>query len=221
MYKVIFEDANFIAVEKEQGFVCVPDPGDDDSLIEAVKREVCGSASLCHRLDRNTGGIVLFAKNEAALADAEQAMKDGEISKIYSAVLTGRAGNLFGYGKQFKTFKAYHFKDAKKGTVYIYDAPRKLAREIITKVKPVSYDPETDTVTCDVMLVTGRTHQIRAHMAHLGHPVAGDGKYGRNAVNKKLPYKYQALWAREMIFSGKFAEKYALPAKISSEPRFK
>ncbi|MBO7503418.1 MAG: RluA family pseudouridine synthase [Clostridia bacterium] len=221
MFKVLYEDDNFIAVEKEQGFVCVPDPGDADSLLEAVKREVSPSAELCHRLDRNTGGIVLFAKNPQALADAEQAMKDGEISKTYTAVLAGRPAGLFGDGKTFKTLKAFHFKDAKKGTVYIYDTPRKLAREIITKVKPLSYDPVSDTTLCDIMLVTGRTHQIRAHMAHLGHPVAGDGKYGRNAINKKLPYRYQALWAREMKFTGKFEKKYALPAKISSKPEFK
>ena len=153
MFKVLYEDDSFIAVEKEQGFVCVPDPGDADSLLEAVKREVSPSAELCHRLDRNTGGIVLFAKNPQALADAEQAMKDGEISKTYTAVLAGRPAGLFGDGKTFKTLKAFHFKDAKKGTVYIYDTPRKLAREIITKVKPLSYDPVSDTTLCDIMLV--------------------------------------------------------------------
>ncbi|MCR5694283.1 MAG: RluA family pseudouridine synthase [Clostridia bacterium] len=220
MYRVLFENENILAVEKRQGFPCEPAAGDADCLISAVKRELDPAAELCHRLDRNTGGIVLLAKNSGALEAMEQAQKDNLVTKTYEAVVIGNAFARFGNGKKYADLKAYHFKDSKLGMVYIYDAPRKLARQIETKLRPLSYDPETNTSACDVILVTGRTHQIRAHLAHLGFPVAGDGKYGRNADNKKLGYKYQALWAKRIDFDKKLREPLGLPAFIESVPGF-
>ena len=219
-YRLLFDNDDLILVEKPQGVACEPFAGDPDCLINEVKRGLCKDAELCHRLDRNTGGIVIIAKNAETLDLIEQAQKDKLIKKTYAAVLCGNAFTRFGDGKKFVTLKAYHFKDAKLGKVYVYDQPRKLARQIETRVRPVSYNDRDGTTLCEVQLVTGRTHQIRAHLAHVGFPVAGDGKYGRNAENRKLGYKYQALWAKKVEFDRALAEKLGVPACIESKPRF-
>ena len=207
-YKLLFRNKYMIIAEKPQGFACEPAPNDPEN------------AALCHRLDRNTGGIVLIAASPEIADAVERAQKENRIRKTYAAVVAGNAFLRFGDGSRFVTLKAYHFKDSKLGMVYIYDSPRKLARPIETRVKPLSYEQDSDTTLCEVELVTGRTHQIRAHLAHLGFPVAGDGKYGRNAVNKKLGYRYQALWAKRIEFDRNFAEKLGLPKVIESEPKF-
>lgn len=220
MYKVLFQNENIIAVEKEQGFPCEPSKDDGDCLIDAVKRTEDPSAELCHRLDRNTGGIVLMARSSGILELMEQAQKDKLITKTYAAVVVGNAFTRFGDGKSFVTLKAYHFKDAKLGRVYIYDSPRKLARPIETRVRPVTYYPGSGTTLLEVILGTGRTHQIRAHLAHTGFPVAGDGKYGKNTDNKRLGFRYQALWAKKIEFDRSICEKTGLPRVLDSTPRF-
>lgn len=83
--------------------------------------------------------------------------------------------------------------------MYIYAAPRKYAKEILTEIKSVEYDSQSNTSVLEISLITGRTHQIRAHLAFLGFPILGDGKYGSNAVNEKYGYRYQALWACALI----------------------
>lgn len=219
-YTVLFRNENIIAVEKPQGIACEPFPGDEGCLIEEVRRDIGGSPALCHRIDRNTGGIVLIALNSGTLESVERAQKERQIRKLYHAVVAGNAFGRLGDGKKFVSLKAYHFKDARLGKVYVYDSPRKLARAIETKVRPVSYDSERGTTLCEVELVTGRTHQIRAHLAHIGFPVAGDGKYGKNSDNKKLGYRYQALWARRMEFSDSIRRLTGLPGHLDSKPRF-
>ncbi len=219
-YKVAYIDPGVIVVEKPQGLSCEPFSGDNDSLIEAVRRDLDPGACLCHRLDRNTGGLVIIARNPKMLELFEKAHTERTVKKTYEAVVIGNAFEKFGDGRKFISKKAYHFKDAKLGMVYIYDNPRKLARPIETLVRPVSYDPANNTTVVDVMLVTGRTHQIRAHLAHLGFPVAGDGKYGRNAVNRKLGYKYQALWAKKIELEDSLAKAAGMPKVIRSVPDF-
>ena len=221
MHKIIFENDNVLIVEKPQGLVCEPDAKDESSLIEAVQRDFGKEIELCHRLDRNTGGLVILSKSSAARESVVAAMAAGTVKKYYRAVLLGNAFGRLGNGKKPVTMTAYHFKDAKKGTVYIYSEKRKYCKEIITEFKPISYNPEQNTSLVEVGLVTGRTHQIRAHAAFLGFPVAGDGKYGRNRENKRLPYKYQALWARKIVIDKSVAEKLQVPSVIVSEPDFK
>ncbi|MBP1588299.1 MAG: RluA family pseudouridine synthase [Clostridia bacterium] len=220
MYRVLFENENLIVCEKAQGVVCEKDPGDSDSLIDNVRRNVCGDALLCHRLDRNTGGLIMLARNEETLKLVEDAQKEQRITKVYTAFLIGDPDRRFGKGDRFVLFKAFHFKDARKSIVYIYDTPRRLARPVETYVKRGEFFADRNITRCEIRLGTGRTHQIRAHMAHLGYPVAGDGKYGRNSDNKKAGFRYQALWASYIRLDKDLAARLGVPAEFRSEPDF-
>ena len=222
MYNVLFKNKDIIIVEKFQGIAVQSDKSGETTLIDVIKEEHGESCSLCHRLDRNTGGIVVIARNEKALNIVTEAIKNNKIRKYYKAVLCGRIAERFPESIKGKliTLKSWHFKDAKKSQVYIYDFQKKFSKEIITRFKTLSYDKNTDTSLIEALLVTGRTHQIRAQFSHYGYSVAGDGKYGRNSVNKKLPYKYQALWAYKIDFSGALRE-LGVPDVFVSEPSFK
>jgi len=221
MYKVIFENENLLVVEKPQGVVCEPDEGDPTCLIDEVKVDYGEACELCHRLDRNTGGLILIARNKLALDTITDEIKNHRMGKYYRGIFIGKFEPRFGKGDKFVSFKAYHFKDAKKGTVYIYDIPKKFSKTIVTEIRPLRYNPETNTQEAIIHLVTGRTHQIRAHLAYLGHPVAGDGKYGKNSDNRKLKYKYQALWSYRLEISPKVAKDLGIPETFESKPFFK
>lgn len=223
-YKVLYADSNFIIVGKKQGLAVQPDRSGETSLIDLLRAEYGSSCVLCHRIDRNTGGLVVAARNEAAEKAVTDGICENRIRKYYRAVLCGnlqaagiRAGKKPG---GFTEQRAWHFKDARKGMVYIYDSPRKFAKEIITEYRILSYDRERNTTLAEIRLVTGRTHQIRAQFAHLGFPVAGDGKYGRNALNRKLPYRYQALWAWKIDFNGTLRE-FGVPEVFTFAPEFR
>ena len=148
----------------------------------------------CHRLDRNTIGLVLFAKNEEALNILLDKFKNREIEKHYKALVYGIPR------KKEDTLTAYLFKDAKKSLVYISDVPKKGYEKIITSYKVISCNNKNNTSLLDVNLHTGKTHQIRAHLAHIGYPIIGDGKYGDREINKKFGYKYQQLCSRSLRF---------------------
>lgn len=120
--------------------------------------------------------------------------KNKEIKKNYRCTVIGILD------KKEDLLKAYLFKDNKKSLVYISDTPKKGYMEILTKYKVLSEDKRNNTSILDVELITGRTHQIRAHLAHIGHPILGDGKYGINEINKKFKCKYQMLENYKMKF---------------------
>lgn len=151
----------------------------------------------CHRLDRNTTGLVLFAKNENSLNILLDKFKNHEIEKHYKALVYGIPA------KKKATLTAYLFKDAKKSLVYISDIPKKGYEKIITSYKLININSKNNTSLLDVNLHTGKTHQIRAHLAHIGYPIIGDGKYGNNQINKKLGYKYQQLCSYSLEFNFK------------------
>ncbi len=191
-YKVVLEDENVLVVSKNQGIPVQSDSNMETSLLEEVQADFGCFCRLCHRIDRNTGGLVVFAKNDATASKLLQMFRDGKIKKYYSCIVKGRMPE-----KQ-AIMTAWHFKDNKKSIVYIYDEKRKGSREIKTGYYVERYDSEKDVSYLKIELFTGRTHQIRAHLAHLGHPIVGDGKYGTMDTKEGLGLRFQALWASEI-----------------------
>ena len=189
---VIYEDDNILLINKP---VDIEVTG-ENSLTSLVHKNYIDSnfkPMPCHRLDRNTTGLVLFAKNEIALNILLDKFKNHEIEKHYLALVYG-IPNI-----QHKRCEAYLFKDNKKSMVYISDVPKKGYVKIITSFS-VLEKRKDNTSLLDVEIETGKTHQIRAHLAHIGYPIIGDGKYGINSVNKDFGFKFQQLKAYELTF---------------------
>jgi len=193
--KILYEDANILIADKPREIEVVSESGDEDFLA-VMRRETGQDLRAVHRLDRNTAGLVIFAKNESAeneLAAAFDANNESSaVRKFYTAEV---AGTLF---KKEATLTAFLFKDAKKSMCYVVNNPKFGYKKIVTKYKVLKESGGTSLV--EIELVTGRTHQIRAHFAHIGHPLIGDGKYGGNELNRKFKAKYQRLLSYKLQF---------------------
>ncbi len=226
-FKVAYEDENLLVVNKAQGIPVHPDKDQlQDTLIDQVRLYLESKASserkdpfqpsLCHRLDRNTGGLVIIAKNKASYDILLNKIEAREIMKYYKCLVKGRME------KNAAQLNAYLWKDARKSKVFVNSHKTKGALSIITAYKVLKYYPSSDVSMLEVELITGRTHQIRAHMAYIGHPILGDGKYGSNAVNRMFGLKMQALWAYKLCFN--FKEKslldYLNGKELMVEPNF-
>lgn len=188
---IVYEDENILVVNKPAGIEVLG----DNSLTSQCEKYLNSFVKPCHRLDRNTSGLVLFAKNGNSHEILLQKFKDREIEKYYKATVYGILP------KKQDRLEAYLFKDAKKSMVYISDEPKKGYQKIITNYRVIKEDKKNNTSVLDIKLETGRTHQIRAHLAHIGHPIIGDGKYGINQINKKFGFKTQQLTSYCLKFS--------------------
>ena len=201
----VYEDGNILIVNKPVGIDSHPGSNySADTLIDRIRHylynkgeyapdsENSFSPALCSRLDRNTSGLVTAAKNAAALREVNAAIRSGSLRKIYHCVLISRPP------KDEDIITAYHFKDTQHNTVVISDEYRDGYKEIRTGYKVLS--ERRGLVLAEITLFTGRTHQIRAHMAHIGCALLGDGKYGNIAVNKRNGVFRQALCAYALRF---------------------
>ena len=207
---IVYEDENILLADKRPGLAVHPHDGAEygRTLIDHIqaylyqkgeynpKDEQSFAPALCNRIDRNTGGIVIAAKNAEALRVMNEKIRDREMDKLYLAAIHGIPTT------KEATLTGYLIKDEKLNKVRVYDknAP-KGAKNIITKYRVIATKGSDALV--EVELLTGRTHQIRAHMAHIGHPLIGDGKYGINRSDKAEGYKYQALYSYKLRFSFK------------------
>lgn len=176
---ILFEDENVLAAVKPKGIT-------SEDFYELIKK-THPTAFFVHRLDRNTDGIMLFALNRTANDELLKGFKNRTFKKYYLAKVYGT------FDKKEGTLEAYLLKDEKKSEVKIFDEPKKGAVKIITRYEVLSENGETSLL--DVELVTGKTHQIRAHLAHVGHPLIGDGKYGYKSINGRFKEKTQSLTA--------------------------
>ncbi len=204
---IIYEDENLILIDKKVGLLCHPDDKEYiDNLIARVKKylyekgeydpdkESSFTPALVNRIDRNTGGIVIAAKNAQSLKILNAQMKERNLKKTYLCVVHGVMERKSGL------LEGWLVKDENKNKVRIYSRSREDAKEIRTKYKVIENDTKNNLSLVEVDLLTGRTHQIRAHFASIGHPLLGDGKYGTNDLNKKLGYKKQFLYSYKLSF---------------------
>ena len=201
---IVYEDDHILLVDKRPGLAVHPHDGAEygKTLIDHIqsylyqkrewrpREENAFTPALCNRIDRNTGGIVIAAKTAEALRVINQKIKDREMDKRYLAIIEGTMKPKDG------SLKGYLFKDAKKNRVFVSDTPQPGAKTCQTNYKTLTSASGLSLVECE--LITGRTHQIRAQFAHAGHPLLGDGKYGK--LNKQYDRNYQALYSYKLTF---------------------
>lgn len=200
---IVYEDENLMLLNKRPGLVVHADETEKvNTLINHIQAylyqkrewnprwENAFTPALCNRIDRNTGGIVIAAKNAEALRILNQKIKDREIDKRYLCIVHGTPRPASG------RLEGQLFKDAKENRVYITKTPQKGSKTCITFYKTLQSRNGLSLVECE--LVTGRTHQIRAQMAAAGWPLLGDGKYGK--LDKRYDRKFQALYSYKLTF---------------------
>ncbi len=196
--KVLFNECGVLALDKPCGITSID--------FEAQVKAVYDTAVLVHRLDRNTSGILLFALDQVAETELLKCFKNRTIRKFYSAEVYGTVK------KDSEVLTAYLVKDSDNSLVKIYDNEVNGSDKIITGYEVI--ERLDNSTILNVELFTGKTHQIRAHLAHIGHFIIGDGKYGKNAINETFKAKTQRLTASKVTFEfDKLSPLYTLNGK--------
>ncbi len=203
---IVYEDENILLADKKQGLLVHPDENEyNDTLIARIQRylyekgeydpeaENSFKPSLANRIDRNTGGIVIAAKNAEALRILCDKIKTRELDKLYLCVVHGTPK------KREDILEGFLEKNEDKNQVYIKNKMTIDTKTIRTKYSVMASNNNLSLLKIE--LLTGRTHQIRAHMSSIGHPLLGDGKYGVNQKDKAMGFKYQALYSYKLKFN--------------------
>lgn len=202
---IVYEDKNILLADKRPGLIVHSDANEDtNTLINHIKaylyqkgeydpeNENSFAPSLCNRIDRNTGGIVIAAKNAETLRIINQKIKDREIDKKYLLAVHGTPVPKKGL------LKGFIVKDEKTNTVKVYDNRVKGSKTAETEYRVI--EEKNGLSLIEARLLTGRTHQIRAQFSYIGHPLLGDGKYGINKDDRRSGYKCQALYSYKLTF---------------------
>lgn len=182
-FYIVYEDENLLIADKESGV-------NSEAVFAALSRKQ--ECYFIHRLDRNTKGLMAFARNEWTNSELLQAFKERQVEKKYHALCFGR------FQKNADILTAYLKKDAEKSIVKVFDTPKNGAEEIVTEYRVIERMEELTRV--EITLHTGKTHQIRAHLAHIGCPIVGDMKYGSSLHNKEKNVARQCLVAKSLRF---------------------
>ncbi len=191
-FEIVYEDENILIINKQKGIeVTSPVENSIEKILLKEKK-----VFPLNRLDRNTEGLVIFGKTKDFFEKLKKAMKNGEIEKYYLLEVVGTPNF------ENKNVVSFLQKDEEKSAVKIFDSPRKDSVKIETNLSVVSRSSGGTSVLI-AEIHNGKTHQIRAQLAHIGYPIVGDGKYGKNTDNRKFKSKTQKLTAFKLVFNFK------------------
>lgn len=196
-FSVVYEDKNILIVNKEAGILSGDATGKNNTTLEEQVNEYlkvkAERATLCHRIDFNTSGLVILAKNRKSLEILNELFKEREVNKYYLCIAVGN------FNQRQEILKHYLIKDAVQSKVWVSVSPKIGAKKAIMEYRVLLEAKKLSLVEC--RLETGRTHQIRCQMAYIGHPLLGDNKYGKKAINKEYGESQQLLCAYKISFN--------------------